>query len=539
MTASTNSVISGLYSAIERQEVDLQLLVHWNDETEKKLAAPPEEQVTLSDGTVTSNENENDQTGDDDSSNNGGTGQATSNILLGKLLSSLHQSNESIPPDERSLHDKAQDIVMEWKSISPSHQEIQGPLVAELLRTCKNWMRWCLQIYQAQYSSLGDLILDYKSTPVLELFLLLFESLHDDEGARSASQLLFYATYNPVPGSDEYLLASFEYLLNENMLERLLKRLNTTTSVPLALSITRNVHNLIASYDKGAKAVNAVALNTVDWKASASWSQRDGSLITYKQTMRAMIAWALLHEPVFPGPPDDRRAELMTEILRCFFALRVGVELNASDTDASQLSSVVVGLLRLDTNDERSYECIVGTLPLLMDADVSFGELLLSQNVVPSLVEMLEKQMDNVISVNRIDNVAVAALTPILVVLHKFGSSNTNFRERVKECVFPPSEENYFQILAADEQKQNENDGKARNMSPLDAPLNTVRGKLIRLLTWPNGHIKRFTGELLWILCGSNPNEFIHRVGMGNAILVLNLKGIVALPSQIMGAESL
>ena len=63
-------------------------------------------------------------------------------------------------------------------------------------------------------------------------------------------------------------------------------------------------------------------------------------------------------------------------------------------------------------------------------------------------------------------------------------------------------------------------------MSPLDAPKDTLRGKLVVLLSWAESYIKRCTAELLWTLCNSNGIEYVHRVGLGNALPLLNAKGL-------------
>jgi hypothetical protein len=72
-----------------------------------------------------------------------------------------------------------------------------------------------------------------------------------------------------------------------------------------------------------------------------------------------------------------------------------------------------------------------------------------------------------------------------------------------------------------------------RNMTPIDAPNGTLRWKLIQLLTWPNSFVKRLTGELLFLLCHNSQQEFIRRVGIGNAVAILSLKGLIDLPADV------
>jgi hypothetical protein len=68
-------------------------------------------------------------------------------------------------------------------------------------------------------------------------------------------------------------------------------------------------------------------------------------------------------------------------------------------------------------------------------------------------------------------------------------------------------------------------------MGPLDAPKDTLRGKLVMLLSWAESYIKRCTAEFLWALCNSSANEYVHRVGMGNALPLLNAKGLASIPT--------
>jgi hypothetical protein len=116
--------------------------------------------------------------------------------------------------------------------------------------------------------------------------------------------------------------------------------------------------------------------------------------------------------------------------------------------------------------------------------------------------------------------------------LNKYASSNSDIRQKTKLTIFPADAEAAFREKA-EEQQQRESSTTAnqkKNMGPLDAPAGTLRRKLCTLLTWPEGHIKRCTGELLWTLCSSEPTEFVNRVGFGNALPILSVKGLAQMP---------
>ena len=518
-------LVSGLEEALDSPGNEI--LAQWNEGIEKLLTASPESQVQppSSDDTDTDFADE---------STRSEAVLGLSKRLVGRLLRGLQETSlDSMNEDSISSDETARQVLRCWDYSVAAH-------VPESLRACKNWMRWYLQIYEAQHYPQKCLIEEFRSTPVLEIYLTMAEVFSDEQLAQAASQLLFYATFRPIAGSDEQLLLAFEYLLDSNLLERLLKRLLGTQTVALALSLVKNIHNLIASVDKGARSVRSTVcrISADDEKKTAPWlMNRKDAPVTFQETLTAMIPWCLtVNDSSFPGQEDDKRAELVTEILRCFFALRVGIELkHPLPPGAADLAHAVFMLLRLDLTNSRSYDCALATLPLLMDADASFGSFLLCHDVAGALLFLLEKQVDSVISSQRIDNVAVATTTPVLVCLYKFCSGNDEFRLNVKSAVFPLQREAYFQSLVAEEQKETEG-GTARNMPPLDAPpLDSLRGKLIRLLTWANSTVKRFAGELLWVLCDINSDEFIHRVGLGNGLPLLNAKGIVTLPPNISG----
>jgi hypothetical protein len=167
-------------------------------------------------------------------------------------------------------------------------------------------------------------------------------------------------------------------------------------------------------------------------------------------------------------------------------------------------------------------ECQHATISLLMDANPEFSQRLTPKSI-QKLLTILEHQVEG--TVNRRNNAAAAAaVVPILSVLYKFCQASDSLKMTTKDYIFPYSER-YEQLL--EEQKSN------TNMSPLDSPKGSLRGQMCQLLTWPESHIKRFAGELLWVLCDKNSREFIQRVGMGNGMPILHSKGVVQLPSNV------
>jgi hypothetical protein len=517
------TLMEGLERALE--EDDKNQLLRWNDQTEQLLHANPEEQIkvafkdNMEEGRVAQ-------------------GQKTSKMLA---LCLLHCLKDLSGETADCVQDQAKSVLDGWKrgSRAPSFSTAG---LSEVLRACKNWVRFCLQVYQARHAGVNapNLIQDFKSTSMLQVYFELlsrYRTGDDETAARNVAQLLFYATYNPVTGCDEDLEKAFAYLTDTlDFFGVILANLMRAQTAPLALALVRNIHNAICSYPNGAEKVNGTTLRvdaTIEFHM-APWVDRAKATTTLKEIMRDIIVWALGSEPAFPGNEEDLRGELIVEILRTFYVLRMGTQLTSPATD-ERLSHVVISLLQLDLDQERCYECQTSVVPLLMDASPSFCDFLVHHDATSSLLKILEKQMSSVLEMNSIDHSAAAALTPVLVVLNRFCNDHTAFRRTTKDSIFPSDDEEYFQSLVAEEEK--EGHAQAKNMSPLDAPAYSLRGKLVRLLTWPQGQIKRFAGELLWSLCDGNANEFIHRVGMGNALPILNLKGVISLPDEMTGSS--
>lgn len=89
--------------------------------------------------------------------------------------------------------------------------------------------------------------------------------------------------------------------------------------------------------------------------------------------------------------------------------------------------------------------------------------------------------------------------------------------------------------MAAAEVEKGRSEGKVgvKNMAPLDSPRGTLRWRLIRLMTWMDSSMKRSPCELLWALCNKNSMQFVLRMGFGNAIHFLGIKGCVNLPAGV------
>lgn len=355
--------------------------------------------------------------------------------------------------------------------------------------------------------------------------------------SRNISLYLFYATYIAVPGDEGTQKALHHVMVELQFPQLALRILTRPCNAALALSLIRNLHNAIITLQGASKLILAIK---VDWDVHsapfsdpAPWAPSHQQSIDFQSTCVNVLLWALSSDPPFPGKEDDKRGELASEILGALYATRAGQQLVPGVCD-EKLMEMVVNIVKLpnEVQDERVTQCKLSTVSLLMDSDRTFGEYLLQKNGFPDLLNLFEAQVSDILNKTRVDNSATAALVPILVALNKYASANPEIHTIIKSFVFPVDAETVFQEKAQEQEKQelSSTAKQKKNMGPLDAPEGTFRRKLCTLLTWPEGHIKRCTGELLWTLSSSEPTEFVHRVGFGNALPLLSVKGFVKMP---------
>lgn len=146
----------------------------------------------------------------------------------------------------------------------------------------------------------------------------------------------------------------------------------------------------------------------------------------------------------------------------------------------------------------------------------NIGYKLYKANCTSTLNYVLSQQLLKAKSADNLQN-KVVILTPILI-LATHASANQDFRDVLKTFIFP---DKYYAEL-------HDNDAKSESMAPkMFAPKDSLRGQLIELMTCLDSSIKRYASELLFILCNEDKNEFVNRTGFGNAIHMLQIKGIM------------
>jgi hypothetical protein len=503
-------------------------LTTWNDEIEAFLSAPPAP-----------------QTGKPNEEAKNECSKETLTKVSAKLhygvLGSIHPMIGEV--DEEISEERGEELSRSaLNHFQQSPDDANKEKLEAHVRATKNLLRWYIQIFLEKEGRLSTPITQrLQSDAMLELFVRLLEQNCGDtddryhqELARNCSLFLFYATYGSFPG-DETAQKSLNHLvMNLGFPEIALRRLLKPCTTALALSLVRNIHSLLVSLKGGMKIVAATSL---DWDASmdggaAPWAPKDAGKVTFLSVFGEIIGWSFSSNPPFPGPEDDKRGELLAEILGCFYALRIGKDLHL----ISECSNRVLDILRFPNNKEkRAYQCKLSTVSLMMDSDPALSQYFVDNGTVSSLLEILDIQVTEVVEDTRVDDSAAAALVPILTLLNKFCIANSAFRKQVKDFIFPPEAEEEFQRKA---QERRTSAGTTKNMSPLDAPNGTLRWKMTRLMTWTESYVKRCTSELMWTICSSDAQEFTLRTGLGNAIPMLSLKGFMQMPSQTSTSSS-
>ncbi len=470
---------------------------------------------------------------------------ATSEAIISEVSYELHRGIISsilqrLIPSE--------DVEKETKCATDIYHQTQTSFLPqnlfELIRAAKNLLRWHIQIFlQCKgMATVPSPISTLQSSSLLKLLVCILEhqSLKEEtlnqELCRNISLYLFYATYIAFPG-DEPTQNALQYVMVVLQFPELALRILTRSCSPsLALALIRNLHNAIITLQGASKIILAIK---IDWDPTstpfsdpAPWCPSSAIVVDFQSTCVKVLLWVMSSDPPFPGNEDDKRGELASEILGALYAIRAGHHL-APGSRYDDLTEVVVNILQLPMiNDNRVTQCKLSTISLLMDADPSFGEHLLQTNSFPCLLDLLDLQVSEILTNNRVDDSATAALVPVLIVLNKYATANSEIRAQIKIFVFPADAEESFRKKALEqiERESSATDKQKKNMGPLDAPEGTLRRNICRLLTWPEGHIKRCTGELLWTLSSSNPTEFVHRVGFGNALPLLSVKGFAKMP---------
>ncbi len=479
--------------------------------------------------------------------------------FLAKPQSPMH-SSDSVDFDDEALQSSlgkvASGLEEQLRGSFGIHEADESDLdIGRVVRTGKNLLRWYIQIYLEQANlqkqrlksqdvckidvlrSTGTL------TSVIQILKWSVEGGRNLKLAHNASLYIFYATYSHFPGDKTASTGIGHLISSHDFPNECLHILMKIEQIPLALTLVRNLHSMTVSFPTARASIlkAKVCSDLLSNEQSPPWAPSEESSINFTDTCLALIRYSLESSPAFPSDdPEDKRADLVIEILNCFYAMRKGQELvhptTAITTGSHSLSfdHLIVRILQLNHVTQRNNEntdaavckrtlrCKLSAVSILMDSDASFGKYLAENDSLGALLDIFQYQVDDVVDNTKVDGSATASLVPILVVLNRYATADSTVQGTIKKFVFPAETEKNIQQSTAKNRKN--------KMSPLDAPKDTLRGKLIALLSWVDGYIKRCSAELMWTICDSNSSEFTSRVGLGNALPLLNSKGLSPIP---------
>lgn len=303
------------------------------------------------------------------------------------------------------------------------------------------------------------------------------ECMLDPAYAQSASQILFYSNFQ---------------LMNNYVVDHFPVDCYKTSDISLALSLTRNVHNILIT-DTDNKILDTMCSPGVN--KECPWIQTD------RLNLQDILNNILRHCLYEQDPEHEKIAhETTVEILRCYYAANIPITQDLLRPSIERRST------EIQTAALATLSCV--TTDLLH----SYVDQLREQKLLPDILKCLDTALQK-------PQVFATDVLSIETVLYKCCRQCPDFCSELKQYIFPPSE-----VFAKLVQEQT-----SINMSPLDAPPNTSRYLLIQQLTHHDSNIKRVTGELLWLLCDCDAKNFVQRVGMGNSVAILQAKGIVNL----------
>ena len=174
----------------------------------------------------------------------------------------------------------------------------------------------------------------------------------------------------------------------------------------------------------------------------------------------------------------------------------------------------------------------ISTSPTISSSVPRILQHLLARGGVRVLCSLLDEyfnDFERIFREERSNNTAttstppVALLSPILVLLIKTATCCSSGRDEIKSIIFPNP---WISSGEDDCEEEVPNDYLQQKMDPTDIPIGTLRERLIGMMTSLDSVLKRYCAELLYELCDKSTGEFVSRTGFGNAIALMQIKGL-------------
>uniref|UniRef100_UPI00358EE470 synembryn-A isoform X2 n=1 Tax=Myxine glutinosa TaxID=7769 RepID=UPI00358EE470 len=215
-------------------------------------------------------------------------------------------------------------------------------------------------------------------------------------------------------------------------------------------------------------------------------------------------------------------AEMVMEMLKVLFNITFDILRGDVDEEGMEQCSQLVSLLRTclltkADNEERTNEMHGHAVNLLTNLPpASLAGLAPPAPTSPSTPPLFEyngRDMDVFevllafmeIRLDRGEKLR-EGLTPVLAVLTEASRAHKDIRRPLRARVLPP----------------------LRDVRTRPEVGQTVRNKLVRLMTHMDSHVKRCAAEFLFALCRDNVSRFVKYTGYGNAAGLLAARGLLA-----------
>jgi len=201
----------------------------------------------------------------------------------------------------------------------------------------------------------------------------------------------------------------------------------------------------------------------------------------------------------------DSKTEETKDLILVARTLNRVLRINVKDFDLKL--KVINNCINVITNMEGkadAFKALVESSDILLPAEPDIVYEGVVVNIVQSFLEFLTHKIDNTLPGSTLKE----DITPCLSVLWNVSRSLRLVRKFLKSVILPP--------LTAMDIKDKPEDG------------NSLKAKLVSLLTNTNGDISTMVAELLYVLCKENVGRLIKHTGYGNAAGLLARRGLMA-----------
>ncbi|KAM8926941.1 chaperone Ric-8A isoform 2-T2 [Pelodytes ibericus] len=259
----------------------------------------------------------------------------------------------------------------------------------------------------------------------------------------------------------------------------------------------------------------------VDVRRQLARELRGVSLLTDALESTLALKWTDIYEVVtdrLAPPLGKEETERVMEILKTLFNITFDISRREVDEEDAALYRHLAAilrhcLLRQSDGEDRTEEFHGHTVNLLVNLPLMCLDVLLTPKVELGSVEYMGMNMDTVEVLlqfldRRLDrgHKLRESLTPVLNLLTESSRVHRETRKFLRTKVLPP----------------------LRDVKNRPEVGNTLRNKLVRLMTHVDTDVKHCAAEFLFVLCKENVSRFVKYTGYGNAAGLLAARGLLA-----------